>query len=497
MSKEKDKRNGSDGFFRPSVFYTAAVFLAAFFCPGSSSGGEKLAIVQADDAQRIAGRVLGRNGETVAGARVYVIPWMHSGPARNQPIAKTVSGPNGHFEITFSQSDYRAPTQRSVLKTAITAVHDDYGPGWIHYGAIADKNSADLHLVAADQSPIGRVVDIEGLPIKDVQITVQSASRFGQMVPEGYIGLMESGLWFDGEPALARFRFETDEKGMFRLTGIGPDRHLTLFVSGRDITSQVVQFKPDKHLTSGEKTNGETNRKILTIVGERGQAVEGIVKDAQTGAPLAGVVIQPASLGDKYLYQSAEFWAVRSDERGRFRLAGLPIGYPNGLIAMAAGDQPYFVRRVSLPRQRSDAPIRFDITMHRGIWITGRVVDKSTDQPIRAEIHYAPVRPNEHADEVPFFDSYYEGFRPYVTSADGTYRLVGLPGPGLVSVETLVDYSVDESVSKIEQTEAFKKNELTYDGRRRPNKYWANAVKRIDPKSGSNSVTCDFGLQPK
>ena len=80
-----------------------------------------------------------------------------------------------------------------------------------------------------------------------------------------------------------------------------------------------------------------------------------------------------------------------------------------------------------------------DIELHRGIWITGKVGDKKTGQPIKdVSLHYLPFLENKFAQATPEFGPNRSVLvihqDRYKTKSDGTYRLVGLPGHAIVGV---------------------------------------------------------------
>ena len=74
-----------------------------------------------------------------------------------------------------------------------------------------------------------------------------------------------------------------------------------------------------------------------------------------------------------------------------------------------------------------------------GVMITGTITDKATGKPVAgARLHYLPFLENTFVQALPEFDKdgNVEGFQHrYVTGADGTYKLVGMPGRAIVGVD--------------------------------------------------------------
>ena len=79
-----------------------------------------------------------------------------------------------------------------------------------------------------------------------------------------------------------------------------------------------------------------------------------------------------------------------------------------------------------------------EVALHRGIWIEGKLTEKATGNPVPdARLHYLPFLENTFAQAHPVFDKDGNtdgvGFQDrYQTKADGTFRLVGLPGRAIV-----------------------------------------------------------------
>ncbi len=130
-----------------------------------------------------------------------------------------------------------------------------------------------------------------------------------------------------------------------------------------------------------------------------------------------------------------------TDAQGRFRLLGFPKGAGNQLLVVPNDDQPYFLREVAVPDPPGIAPVPVEVALHKGIWIQGKVTDKETGKPVAGGwMHYIPFLDNAFAQATPEFGndrnpdgSIYQD--RYQTKADGTYRLVGLPGRAIVGVD--------------------------------------------------------------
>ena len=128
-----------------------------------------------------------------------------------------------------------------------------------------------------------------------------------------------------------------------------------------------------------------------------------------------------------------------TDADGRFRLTGMPGGKGTKLVVFPAEDQPYFIQAVEDPAAPGDASV--EVALTRGIWIEGKVTEQATGQPVAdVDLIYSPARDNEFARNNPIFrpTAVVNGpamLNPPHNRADGSYRLVGLPGRGIVGAQ--------------------------------------------------------------
>ena len=164
------------------------------------------------------------------------------------------------------------------------------------------------------------------------------------------------------------------------------------------------------------------------------------MRDAKTNQPLAGVELVSDHFAGAIMHGIRDL-KTTTDGQGRFRLVGLPKGQGNALMSVPNDDQPYFMQEVAVPDPPGMAPVPVEIALHKGIWIEGKVTDKETGQPVAgAWLHYLPFLDNTFAQATPGIRQERQ-WSPelryqdrYQTKADGTYRLVGLPGRAIVGV---------------------------------------------------------------
>jgi hypothetical protein len=113
-------------------------------------------------------------------------------------------------------------------------------------------------------------------------------------------------------------------------------------------------------------------------------------------------------------------------------------GLGNKLLIVPNDDQPYFMQDVAVPDPPGIGAIPIEINLHKGIWIEGKLTDKETGAPVAgAFLRYLPFLDNKSVQATPEFRGgvYKLGFGNqdrYQSKADGSYRLVGLPGRAIV-----------------------------------------------------------------
>ena len=292
----------------------------------------------------------------------------------------------------------------------------------------------------------------------------------------------------------------SDRDGRFVVRGIGRERMVRLQVSGETIASEQFEVvtRSMKPLAPPPGSNGHTEvfGEDFTYQAAPTKPIVGTVRDAVTGKPLAGVHLE---------LSRHNFVVTQTDAEGTFRLVGMPKqtvpnekeSIRNRLVAVPSVDQPYFDNWVDIPQTAGPEPVRLDIKLRRGLWITGRVTEKVTGKGVSARVNYFPYRSNPfvNVDEwrnllrLQSGDPWLQFTRP-----DGTYRVVGLPGRGIVGVRaTRWQYLPGVGASEIP---GMDKNRRFPDTMGPADARWDNALTEINPAPGAESVACDLALDP-
>ncbi len=396
--------------------------------PASAQPKAATALPFAPVTIKVSGRVLDPAGKPQNGSRLWLAfqgtDWLWS---TRVPEVRATTGPDGRFEFTVSDAD--PEVSRALRMTSgwpggfgdiqVIASAEGLGPAWT--SLIEIKGKIELRLVPDDIPIEGRLLTLEGHPLAGIAVRtqmVEDASRsqttFG--IPSGFF---QSAV--------------TDAEGRFKLAGIGRGRRAYLGFAGPGITRSEVQA-----ITGSFPADHPTRYTAIAQVGPRfehlckpGKSIKGIVRDIDTGAPVPGIRVSS---------QFGSPIAAITDQQGRYQLDGLDKSLTYWLTASGrGGEQPYLTSELSVDDNAGFEPMTVDFQMVKGVVVTGRLTDKATGRPVQAWVAYAAMRDNPNWSRVPGF-TFTLGKNKYGPSpglhvpsmADGSYRLVALPGKGFL-----------------------------------------------------------------
>ena len=232
------------------------------------------------------------------------------------------------------------------------------------------------------------------------------------------------------------------------------------------------------------------------------RVVEGVVRDAKDKKVLKDVDVWSFAFAGSH-YVGTKSLKTRTDAEGRFRLAGLPKGDGNKLLIVPNDDQPYFMQDVAVPDPPGIGAVPVEVGLHRGIWIEGKITDKETGAPVAgAWLHYLPFLENPFAQATPEFrgGANMPGFGyqdRYQSKADGSYRLVGLPGRAIVGAAVWKGKPYRrgagaESINGMNEHGHF----ATWSNPIMASRHFPDSMKEINPAEGTETVHLDIALDP-
>jgi beta-lactamase regulating signal transducer with metallopeptidase domain len=458
----------------------------------------------ADDGIAVRGKVLRPDGSPAAGAKVVLTVL---GTARHKwTLATTSAGPGGEFTLWIAA--LKRENGRPWIAW-LTAQAAGCGLQWATVDEFKGNPIEPVLLKLAPEVPVhGRIVDLEGRPVRDVRVKVFSQRAAG--IGGGSVPTLDD----DVQPSV-----RTDADGRFVLGGIGADRVAGVDIRGETVAYAKFQVDTRKNRTTPLRRGFADRIPIFgpdfTFEAAPTRPIVGTVRDADTGQPLAGFTVESSIIAGMLGTDPAGGLRTVTDVRGRYRLVGLPKGSGRGraasnqIAAVPNAEQPYFIQFVEVPDTPGLAPVTLDITMKRGVWITGRVTDKMTGKPVPSRVMYFPFRANPFAKDRPEFTRI--NARPgdldrSATRPDGSFRIVGLPGRGIVAADALPSVRPTPlalSGSYVRGVGASKIAGMTADGKfptygfpSKANAKIDNALAEINPAPGTQSVVCDFVLDP-
>jgi hypothetical protein len=285
----------------------------------------------------------------------------------------------------------------------------------------------------------------------------------------------------------------TDKDGRFEVRGIGVER-----VVGLQATSVALAEGPmmvvmrqsfDAKAYRKDMLRGRGER-IAPLFGpsfeqvveraEAGRAIEGTVRQAGSGKAVAGAAVQ--AMGSSAV----------TDARGRYQLRLMRKAEEYFLYVHAPEGVPLIGRqlRVKEPSAVGEQPIRADVELTRGVVVTGRVRDKATGKGVAGcTILFIALPENRMAKT--------EGlFLATTSGADGRFRLVTVPGPGVLLAQAPWSFKVDGIPIFIYKPAAFDAADRRRVKTAPVDLDLFNACKVVDAKESDAALTCDLALDP-
>ena len=367
------------------------------------------------------------------------------------PEVRATSGPDGRFRFRVPAADFAGiEASFPASQPRVAALADGHGPGWVACPSPSWTSGLTLKL-AKDDIPIdGRVLDLEGRPVSDATVRVLSLLAPLNDDPAPIVRVVRSssppsGIFalFTGEldasvsglPKSVR----TGPDGRFRLNGVGRGRVVVLRIDGPAIATQksVAVLANPAPLADAraaiKKTEPEAtfsvNPTFEILVGPT-QPIVGVVRDKDTGQPLAGAIVKSWITAQNPIIAN-DFVRTTTDAQGRYRLVGLPRGTGHTIIAVPAEDQPYLASTFAVGSAPGVEPVTTNIALKRGVMVRGRVTAGPEGQPVRARLEYFVEASNPHASQVPGFAG---TIHSIPTRPDGSFAIPALPGGGVLAV---------------------------------------------------------------
>jgi len=328
----------------------------------------------------ITGRVL-KDGDPVRNAEIYLI-------GEKAKAAKLIckSGRDGSFR-------FEIPTLKGKQgEITLLARHPLHSMGWKRISIDGELKEITIELFEPARVS-GTVTDKLGDPVQGATVRIYRLSA--------------PNLKPIGGP-IPGFTVRTDGKGRFTLTGLPKGSRIDrLDVIGRGYAGKFL-------------FDVQAGTEGIPITLQREGRIEGRVTYADTGKPAPGVIVYAQGI-----FPNSGWGETKTDSRGRYAITNLPSGLYNVFIE----DLPDWtaVAREKVKVKEGKTVRKVDLKLVKGGFITGRVMDYDTGEPIpNCDVgFYDAARPESQA-----------AMHYATTDENGYYRFRAAPGRAKVYIYT-------------------------------------------------------------
>jgi hypothetical protein len=438
--------------------------------PSTAAKADDTSQTPAPGRMFVVGRVLDPRGNPVAGASVMVharnlaprrAPFL---PFKMIALADARADGSGRFRID-------APRTSSTRHEEFGAVAmaPGYGIGWVTLNPDDNQPSAEISL-RPEQVIHGRLFDVQGRPVPDVRVSVQSIrSDLPQVrarLHDRSIRRRSDAVFFWSRdahdyPAWPR-PTTTGAEGRFTVRGVGQNLHAVLTVHDPRFAHQTIEVDTDDNADS----------KTLTAALAPPQIVNVHVTYADTGQPVSHSPLRvTASRGRVAAVDESE-----TDDAGRARINSWPADRTYGVMAYPPEGQPYVIAngRVEWPKGALEQTL--NIVLPQGILIHGKVTEEGSSKPVPgARVDFTTRR--ARADQ---------GVSMSVrTDSDGSFRLGAEPKAGHLFVRGSDDDYAFQAIG----------SRVVLEGQPGGGRFYAHAYATLDLKPGMGSQEVNLVLR--
>lgn len=400
-------------------------------------------------ALTVQGRVLGPDGKPRASAQLWLV-----GEAE-KPTRLGTTGRDGRFSVTI-------PGKRTDngWSSYLAARAGDAGTDFLTLATWRTGEAVEFRLVK-DQVIRGQVVNTEGKPIPGVQVYPEEINAHIDNTLDtflaAYLRILAGGKGEAVRKGMrpgrgAPFGTTTDAAGRFTLHGIGAERTARLHLHGGAIADTTVWianragFQPERYnkafrdfyITANQRKDQPwmsywmLSGPDVKVVATAEKIIGGVVKDADTGKGLPGLVVRLT--GDSNSGMTPYHLKAKTDREGRYEIRGARKAQSYTLQVASDPATGYMPTQRGADDTTGYQPVVTDLVVKKGVIITGKLIDRATGRPVRGWAAAAVLKGNPFAkDYTPISGASPIAFAPQeATDADGNFRIVSIPGPVLL-----------------------------------------------------------------
>ncbi|MBL8850721.1 MAG: hypothetical protein JNG89_13660, partial [Planctomycetaceae bacterium] len=499
-----------------------------------------------EDERSYSGRVVDAAGRPLAGATVRLATYSEEKMDEKYLQSVATADADGRFQFTLTpETRALVDASESVWSAVLIAEAPKHGLDSLHLDVFAEHPAAGPRhdefrahiensigkerfaertlILRPSPRPIrGRLLDLEGFPLPDVVVRVESVTQpdiplllkaLQEKSKNRYYEAVNASGSTGGvyQPHAGRLlpSATTDSDGRFEFSGIGEDQVVSLSINGTGVEAQLINvvgrsMEPSQIPHIDHYPNGAKDVFFgwdFTHAVGPSIPVIGVVKDVDTGEPVPDTAVRVERLFSEgggavegQLRLDTAHMHTTTDAEGRFRLDGMPPGIGHILEARPPKELPYLMASHSVTLELDEsAGKEIEILVKKTLWIEGRVTDRQTGAPVLAYVDYLALESNPHTLDKHGLQQAFLLHR-YRTDSDGRYRIPGLPGPGIAMVLAIGDRGYPREVGA-ETVEGYDKdsryiptNPVGY-----PLSNW-NLIRSINPAPEDTTFTCDFEL---
>jgi protocatechuate 3,4-dioxygenase beta subunit len=423
---------------------------------------------------RYAGKVADADGLPVEGARVSLVYWRFmEDKAEWAPVTTDAAG---RFELTRQRSDFNdSPDETMWMYIQIVATKPGHGftaassvlfeTSGSMFRELSEKDRALLSREEAGKDRVlklgvdlpirGRIVDIEGRPVVGAVIapfnadegtsgsldqweaaTKNRGANFYSVRKE--LRRLYGGDVVNGPIDRTLAPVTTDADGVFFLAGVGRERIVSAVLSGPNIESSILRLRsrPGETIKLADNDHGEERFYTyypaeFTHIAGPSQPVEGIVTDLRTGNPIEGVFVRGERTATYNVGGFAGFIRSTTDQRGRFRLEGFPLG-SNQFVVLPPARSGYLAAGVSVHTRVGTEPLVNNIALTPAIRARGVVKEAGSGKPILGYAEYFAFANNPALAVTGNYQNLDLRLQ-FRTDSEGQFEIPVLPGPGVIT----------------------------------------------------------------